>query len=77
VGNAEQEVERRREELKALEEELENELLALRNLPESAALELEEIPLRPRRADTSVSPLILVWTPWRQLDDGTLDQWYE
>jgi hypothetical protein len=74
VGNAEQEVERRREELKALEEELENELLALRELPDPAALELEEIPVRPRKSDTSVTRLDLVWTPWRQLDDGTLER---
>ncbi|MGH9462341.1 MAG: helicase HerA domain-containing protein [Vicinamibacteria bacterium] len=76
VGNAEQEVERCREELKALEEEFENELEALRELPDPSALKLEEIPLRPRRSDISVSHLILVWTPWRQLDEGTLDRCY-
>ena len=76
IASAEREVERRREKLTDLEVEFENELQAVRELPDPAALELEEIPVRPRKSDTSVSRLALVWTPWRPLDDGTLERLY-
>jgi hypothetical protein len=76
IAGAERELERRREKLSDLEAEFESELQTLRELPDPAALELEEIPVRPRKSDTSIGPLTLVWTPWRQAADGTLEPLY-
>ena len=59
-----------------LVKEFEDEIEGLRELPDPAALKLEEIPLRPRKSDISVSRLALAWAPWRQLDDGTLEPLY-
>ena len=43
---------------------------ALRELPDPAALELEEIPIRPRKSDIAVSRLALAWTPWERTENG-------
>ncbi len=51
-------------------EDFEEEVKALRELPDPAALELEEIPIRPRKSDITVSRLALAWTPWERTEDG-------
>lgn len=35
-----------------------------------AALELDEKPIRPRKSDTSVAGVTLVWSPWSVSEDG-------
>ena len=41
--------------LQEMEEDFEEEIELLRELPDPAALELEEIPIRPRKSDIAVS----------------------
>jgi len=62
--------------LQEMEEDFEEEIELLRELPDPAALELEEIPIRPRKSDIAVSRLALTWTPWEQTEDGALEPMY-
>ena len=63
-------------ELQELEETFEEEVEALRELPDPATLELEEIPIRPRKSDITVSRLALAWTPWERTEDDVLEPRY-
>ena len=73
ISRAEREVERQQMKLQEMEEDFEEEVELLRELPDPAALELEEIPIRPRKSDIAVSQLALAWTPWEQTEDGVLE----
>lgn len=57
-------------------EDFEEEVKALRELPDPAALDLEEIPIRPRKSDITVSRLALAWTPWERTEDDALEPMY-
>ena len=76
ISRAEKQVEQLQVELQELEETFEDEVEALRDLPDPAALELEEIPIRPRKSDITVSRLALAWTPWERIDEGVVEPRY-
>ncbi len=76
VSRAERQVEQHHVELQELEETFEEEVEALRELPDPATLELEEIPIRPRKSDITVSRLALAWTPWERTEDDVLKPRY-
>ena len=40
--------------------------------PDPADLDLEEVHVRPRKSDISVSRMALAWVPWVTKDDGTM-----
>jgi hypothetical protein len=76
ISRAEREVERQQMKLQELEENFEEEIEALRELPDPAALELEAIPIRPRKSDITVSRLALAWTPWERTPNDALEPMY-
>jgi len=47
-----------------LEADFERESRQLRDEPDPSALEVEEYPVQPRKSDTDVERVVLVWTPW-------------
>ena len=64
VADAQENIEALQEKLVELEEEFtaESDELAEKFSPD--ALELKEVPLRPRKSDLTVDKVALVWTPW-------------
>jgi hypothetical protein len=64
VGRAEENVEALQEELVALEDEFTLASETLRERFTADALELKELPVRPRKSDLSVERVALLWTPW-------------
>jgi hypothetical protein len=63
IASAEQDKARAEVELAALEATLQKELDELGTLPEPEALGLVDIPVKPRKSDTLVERLALVWVP--------------
>ena len=41
-----------------------------------ASLKLDEVTIRPKKADVTVTRLALAWTPWRTASDGTISRAY-
>jgi len=70
VARAAQKVEGLRHKLAELEAEFEEAVEQVRTETDDAALEREEIAIRPRKSDLSVDRVTLVWRPWRVSDDG-------
>ncbi|MBI2480589.1 MAG: ATP-binding protein, partial [Planctomycetia bacterium] len=64
VARAEDTVESLQEQLVALEEEFERETKQLREQLTEDALELKELPIKPRKSDLTVEQVALAWTPW-------------
>ncbi|MCA9121776.1 MAG: ATP-binding protein [Planctomycetaceae bacterium] len=64
VARAQDNVETLQEQLVALEEEFTRESDLLRERFTEEALELNEVPITPRKSDLSVEQITLVWTPW-------------
>ena len=64
VARAEETVESLQEQLIALEEEFTRESEHLREQFTEEALELKELPIKPRKSDLTVEQVTLVWTPW-------------
>jgi hypothetical protein len=64
IDRARQQVKELRRDLQDLEEEFAQALEARREALAVSQLELEELTVRARKADTSVSQLALAWTPW-------------
>ena len=65
VGQAEDTLEARQQELKDLEAELQRELDALDDAFDPQTVELEPFDLRPRKTDVAVRLLALAWAPYR------------
>jgi hypothetical protein len=40
---------------------------------DDTTLELEELAIRPKKADISIERVTLVWTPWRVSQDGVAE----
>jgi hypothetical protein len=53
-----------------MEEEFQEEMDKIKDAYSPEDLELEEIVIRPRKSDIFVTPLSLVWSPWRVGMDG-------
>ncbi len=70
IARATQEVKIVQEKLHQLEEEFQEEMGKIKDAYSPEDLELEEIVIRPRKSDIFVTPLSLVWSPWRVGMDG-------
>ena len=53
-----------------MEEEFQEEMNKVKDAYSPEDLDLEEIVIRPRKSDIFVTPLSLVWSPWRVGMDG-------
>jgi hypothetical protein len=63
VGSAEEALRAARDELIALEQAFQKDAAELGSLPEPEALGLLDVPVKPRKADTVVERVALVWVP--------------
>lgn len=73
VERAREEQARLEQQVAALEAEFEEEAARLRDPSEALDDLIEEVEIRPRKADIAVARLHLVWTPWLRRDGGTLE----
>jgi ElaB/YqjD/DUF883 family membrane-anchored ribosome-binding protein len=71
VGRALEQVAAAEAELRALDAQFQDETAALRAGAGEPAL--EQIPLRPRKSDTQVERVALIWLPYRASDDGRVE----
>jgi hypothetical protein len=76
IARARQEVLAVQEKMAAMEEEFREAAADLKTDLSPEDLELTEIIVRPRKGDLSVSPLRLVWTPWKRGQDGLAEPAY-
>jgi hypothetical protein len=65
VERAQENVETLREQLQELEDRFQEESAELRERYAPDALEIQPLPIRPRKSDLSVEQVTLVWTPWQ------------
>jgi hypothetical protein len=63
IARAKKQVRQLREKLSQMEDDFEAEAERIRELPSPAELELEEVLIRPRKADIKVSRMALAWVP--------------
>jgi hypothetical protein len=77
IARARQEVLVISEKLAVMEEEFRASAADLKTDLAPEDLELTEIIVRPRKGDLSVSPLKLVWTPWKLGPDGLAEPAYK
>jgi hypothetical protein len=70
IERAMQEVKIVQDKLYQMEDEFQDEMDKIKDAYSSEDLELEEIVIRPRKSDIFVTPLSLVWSPWRVGMDG-------
>jgi len=63
IARARQEVRRLQEQLKDLEADFENKVTELEALPAPPDIELQEVSIRPRKADITVRLMALAWRP--------------
>ncbi len=61
----------------ALEAEFRRELEAVRDGVDPSSLDLTEVPVRPRKADTLIERVALAWVPWIRGADGKARPAYE
>ncbi|WP_447516290.1 hypothetical protein, partial [Clostridioides difficile] len=64
VARAEDDLAQLQNDLKELEEKLTEEIDEIKAEYPTDNIELESIPLRPKKADLSIAKIVLVWTPW-------------
>jgi hypothetical protein len=64
IARARETLESHRRRLAELEEELRLEVEKLRESFDPAAIELQAVPVRPRKTDLEVADLSLAWAPW-------------
>ena len=65
-----------REQLAEMEQEFEAEASLLKERFSTENLEIEELPIRPRKSDLSVDQVVLVWTPWTVDSNGIAEPAY-
>lgn len=68
ISDAQGSVEALRQQLAAVEAEVETQVQALGDRLDPAALVVEPFDVAPRKADISVAPLSLAWTPWLEVN---------
>jgi hypothetical protein len=69
IGRAKESVESLREKLAELEQELKTEIEEAEESYDVKAFEMEELPIRPRKADLEIEKVALLWLPYR-IDAG-------
>ena len=74
VAHADESVEQVQAKLAALTAECETAVAELERTLDPASVTLREQPIAPRKSDTQVGRVNLVWTPWRMGSDGFLQQ---
>jgi hypothetical protein len=62
--------------IEELNAELAAEIASLDAGADPASLALDEVTIRPKKADVTVTRLALAWTPWRTAADGTIARGY-
>ena len=70
VGRAVESEEQLRQDLAALQSQVESEVTTIQRGADAACLPLESIVLRPKKSDIQVGQVLLVWTPWQIAADG-------
>ena len=70
VGRAVESEEQLRQDLAALQSQVESEVTTIQRGADAASLPLESIVLRPKKSDIQVGQVLLVWTPWQIAADG-------
>ena len=73
VTRAEEDLAKCQNDMKELEEKLSDEIEAIKTEYPVDSIELESIPLRPKKADLSIAKIVLVWTPWHLDVAGTAE----
>jgi hypothetical protein len=76
IARATQEMKIVQEKIYQMEEEFQEEMNKITDAFSPEDLELEEIVIRPRKSDVFVTPLSLVWSPWRVGMDGIAEPHY-
>ncbi len=76
VARAQETVEALRQKRADLEAEFAAETGSVHAEVDPTAVELEEITVRPRKSDVTVTRLALAWTPWSTAPDGTIRRAY-
>jgi hypothetical protein len=76
IARATQEMKIVQEKIYQMEEEFQEEMNKITDAFSPEDLELEEIVIRPRKSDVFVTPLSLVWSPWRMGMDGIAEPHY-
>lgn len=70
IARAKEEANVIRQKLTELEDEFQKEAAQIQEDFKPKDFELEELSIKPRKGDISVSKIALVWTPWRVEPDG-------
>jgi hypothetical protein len=70
IAQAKESVESVRQQLAALENEFQQETASLQAAANPAALVIEKAPVKPKKADITVSRVALAWAPWKVGVDG-------
>jgi len=76
IGRAIENVDDLRRDLAAMEAELQQELEKIQQDADPSRLQLEEVPVRPRKSDITVGRVALVWTPRRISPEGIAEPAY-
>ena len=63
-----------RERLAALDAEFKAEAESIQSGFDADQLQLEEIAIQPKKADITVSQVVLLWEPWVVKGDGTMEK---
>ena len=77
VARAREKVESLNEDLAELDSRLGEAIGALEEKYAAQSLQLESFAVRPRKSDTEVAPLAVVWTPWQVDDSGLAEPRYD
>jgi len=70
IERANQEMEVIKQKIMAMESEFKDKIEQLKEEFQPEDFDLKEFHVRPRKGDISLSPLVLVWTPWKVGEDG-------
>jgi hypothetical protein len=73
IGQAEENVEALKERMAALESELQQETQAIQAQFDPDMLSLEQVKVRPKKSDITVTKVALAWVPYRIASDGTAE----
>ncbi|MBN1223168.1 MAG: ATP-binding protein [Candidatus Aminicenantes bacterium] len=76
IDRAMREVKIIQEKLHDLEMEFEDEMFKLTESLDPETLDLKEVEVRPRKSDIFISPLSLVWSPWKVGVDGIAEPFF-
>jgi hypothetical protein len=76
IAHAQESTEALQQRLADLEEQFKAEAEKVQQTTSADSVAVEEVEIKPRKADISVGKITLVWTPWRVAADGTAREAY-